>query len=118
MYAWREILYGCIGCVNVSRDNHKKLEKVSHTGLQIPAKVGLNFKGRWRFLLLFCFLNIFSPSKRDPGSGQWCPGVSERKEGGERWRQTSPMADRPVLIPLEVSEAGREDAEEELAGIS
>lgn len=114
-YFFWEMLHSCIGCVNVSRDHSKKLEKVFHTVLKIPGKVGLNFKGRLRFF--FLIYNFFL-SKRDPGRGQWCPGTSERKEGGERCRQASPVADRPVLIPLEVSEEGREDAEEELAGIS
>lgn len=49
VYALRDILRGCVGYVKISRDHSKKLEKAFHTGLQIPGKVWLNFKGWWKF---------------------------------------------------------------------
>lgn len=119
MCAWRERLHSSIGYLKVSRD-HSKERRSSIQGCKSLVKLGSISKEDG---VVLGFLNYFfiifknNFSKRDPGSRQWCPGTSERKEGSGRCRQTSPMADRPVLIPLEVSEEGREDAEEELAGI-
>lgn len=75
-YTWREILHGCVGCVNVSRDHSEKLEKVFYTRLKIPDKVGLNFKGILRSLFSFFFSQREIP---EAGSGVQAP--QEEKKG-------------------------------------